>query len=208
MNASAVNLVSTSTIPAQTLPPVALDSKRGTGGMILFIITEAALFVVLFFAYFYLQRGRPNWVTAPPEVKPALVMLAVFIFSSIALFWGESRLRAGSESAARASIYVTILLGLVFIVLQMFEYRNRLKIITPTSDAYGSMFYTITTIHGAHVVLGMLMLGYVALLPRLEPAAKPPHRPMRNAGLYWHFVHAVWIVIVVLLYVMPNMGAR
>lgn len=208
MNASAANLVSTSAIPARTLPPVTLDEKRGTGGMVLFILTEALLFVTLFFAYFYLQRAQPHWITRPPEVRPALVMLAVFILSSIALFWGESRLRAGSENAARASIYATLLLGLTFIVLQVFEYRDRLKIITPTTDAYGSMFYTITTIHGAHVVLGMLMLGYVAMLPRLEPAGKPPHRPMRNAALYWHFVHAVWILIVVLLYVMPNVGAR
>jgi cytochrome c oxidase subunit III len=203
-----VNTIATSTIPADTLPPVALDQKRGTEGMILFIITEALLFVMLFFAYFYLKANHPNWISVPPKVKPALIMFGVFILSSIALFWGESRLRAGSETAARASIYVTILLGVAFIILQFFEYRDRLHSITPTTDAYGSLFYTITTIHGAHVVLGMLMLGYVAALPHLEPAPKSPHRPMRNASLYWHFVHAVWIAIVIVLYVMPNIGAK
>jgi heme/copper-type cytochrome/quinol oxidase subunit 3 len=198
-----VNVASSDSIVA-----LGWDDRRGTGGMVLFIATEAALFVVLFFAYFYLAHGHEHWVSAPPKVGPALIMLAVFILSSIVLFWGERRLRRGNERAARTSLYITILLGVGFIILQMFEYRDRLREIKPTSDAYGSMFYTITSIHGAHVVLGLLMLGYVALLPRLEPAPIPPHRPMYNVALYWHFVHAVWIVIVLALYVLPNVGTR
>jgi heme/copper-type cytochrome/quinol oxidase subunit 3 len=75
----------------------------------------------------------------------------------------------------------------------------------PTTDAYGSIFYTITSLHGAHVALGLLMLLYVLVLPQIGPGQKPPHRSLHNASLYWHFVDAVWLFIVALLYVAPNL---
>jgi heme/copper-type cytochrome/quinol oxidase subunit 3 len=90
----------------------------------------------------------------------------------------------------------------------VFEYRDHLKTLKPTTDAYGSLFYTITSIHGLHVVLGLLMLGYVLVLPHIGPNAnKSPHRPLHTASLYWHFVDSVWVIIVTLLYVVPNVRA-
>jgi heme/copper-type cytochrome/quinol oxidase subunit 3 len=86
----------------------------------------------------------------------------------------------------------------------VFEYRDHLKTLKPTTDAYGSIFYTITSFHAAHLILGLLMLCYVFALPEIGPARKPPHRALHNAGLYWHFVDLIWVVVVVLLYVVPN----
>jgi heme/copper-type cytochrome/quinol oxidase subunit 3 len=198
-----MNAVTDSMAP-ERISALPWDDRRGTNGMLLFIATEAALFVVLFFAWFYLKQGRPQWITTLPKVRPALEMLGLFVASSIALLWGERRLSKGNERAARAAIVVTIVLGLGFLGLQAAEYREFLHEITPTTNAFGSMFYTVTGIHGAHVVLGLLMLAYVAVLPRLEPALRPPHRPMRNVSLYWHFIHVVWIVIVLIVYVLPH----
>jgi heme/copper-type cytochrome/quinol oxidase subunit 3 len=53
-------------------------------------------------------------------------------------------------------------------------------------------------------VLGVLMLAFVLFLPKLAETRKPPHRPLKNAALYWHFVDLVWVVIVGLLYVTPH----
>jgi heme/copper-type cytochrome/quinol oxidase subunit 3 len=97
-----------------------------------------------------------------------------------------------------------MLIGLFFLLLQYFEYRERLKILTPQSSVYGSIFYTITSFHAAHLILGLLLLGYALILPRFEPAERPPYRPYHNAALYWHFVDFVWIFIVAILYVAPN----
>jgi heme/copper-type cytochrome/quinol oxidase subunit 3 len=57
-------------------------------------------------------------------------------------------------------------------------------------------------------MLGLLMLGYAACVPHPEHSDDLPHRSLHNAALYWHFVDAVWVVIVALLYVLPNLGAR
>jgi heme/copper-type cytochrome/quinol oxidase subunit 3 len=176
--------------------------------MLWFIATEAMLFVSLFFGYFLLRDQNPEWpMDEPPKLGFALAMLVVLLASSGVVEWGRQRARRGDEGTARRALLVTLLLGLVFLVLQGFEYHEHLKTMLPTDDAYASMFYTITSVHGLHVILGLLMLAYVAILPRLGPGSnKPPHQPLHAASLYWHFVDAAWVVIVTLLYVAPHFG--
>jgi len=173
--------------------------------MVMFIATEATLFLMLFFAYYYLGHvSRGPWPAEPPKLTLALIMLGVLATSSVVLHAGERAERAGHPGRARGAVAVTVALGLGFLVLQVLEYRDHLRTLTPTTDAYGSIFYTITSFHGAHLAFGLLMLLYVLLLPELGPGRKPPHRALHNASLYWHFVDAVWLLIVALLYVAPH----
>jgi heme/copper-type cytochrome/quinol oxidase subunit 3 len=181
-----------------------LDEGRGTRGMVLFILTEALLFAVLFFAYFYLGQDQTRWPPQPPRLGKALVMLGVLLSSSGVLLTGEAALRGGSVRRARMAAVATLLLGAVFLAIQWSEYAERLKTLRPGDSAYGSIFYTLTSLHAAHVALGMLMLGFVAALPVRAFTTGPPHRPLRAVSLYWHFVDGVWVAIVALLYVEPR----
>ena len=186
-----------------------IDDYRGTGGMIGFIATEFALFVVLFFSYFFLAAGNQRWASEqPPEMHLALIMLVLLLLSSAVLHWGERRLKSNGDyrrSAGRAALVATIAIGVGFMALQTIEYRNHLQHLTPWSNAYGSIFYAITSFHALHLLMGLCILLYVLALPRWEPAVNPPHRPYHNAALYWHFVDFVWIFIVGVLYVAPNL---
>jgi len=184
------------------------DERRGLHAMLWFIATEAMLFVSLFFSYFLLGSRQPHWPPdAPPSLKLAFIMLVVLTASSGVLEWGRHFSKQGREALARGAIVATVALGATFLFLQSLEFRERLKHVLPTTDAYGSMFYAITSVHGVHVALGVLMLAYVAMLPHVGPhASRPPHRPLHAVSLYWHFVDAAWIVIVVLLYVLPNLS--
>jgi heme/copper-type cytochrome/quinol oxidase subunit 3 len=174
--------------------------------MLLFVATEATLFALLFFSYYFLAMFDPEWPRgAPPSLRLALPMLAVLLLSSVVLYRGERALQHGDQPRARRSVSGTLLLGVAFFVLQIFEYRERLQTLSPQSSAYGSIFYTITSFHAAHLALGLFMLLYVLVLPRLEPTQQPPHRPLHNAALYWHFVDLIWVVIVGLLYIVPNL---
>ena len=193
-------------LPALQGPALRWDDRRGTAGMWLFIATEALLFVVLFFAYFYLGHDQPRWPPDAPRASKALAMLAVLLSSSAVLHFAERKQRAGRLGAARAAVLATIGLGLAFLSIQALEYAERLRSLRPTTSAYGSIFYTITSIHGAHVTLGLLMLGFVGLLGDLGSSDAPPHRALHNAGLYWHFVDAVWVVIVSVLYLLPRLA--
>lgn len=189
----------------RAIPHDVIDDRRGTWGMLLFIATEATLFLILFFSYYYLAHvSRGPWPPEPPKLMLALIMLGVLLISSGVLHWGELAEKAGRKAAAKLAIAATVILGLGFLTLQVFEYREHLKTLKPTTDAYGSIFYTITSFHAAHLILGLLMLCYVFVLPEIGPNRKPPHRALHNAGLYWHFVDLIWLIVVLLLYVVPN----
>jgi heme/copper-type cytochrome/quinol oxidase subunit 3 len=192
-------------VRTELLASLPLDERRGTRGMLLFIASEAMLFLMLFFSYFYLARRQPRWPMHPaPKLTLAFIMLAVLLLSSAVLYAGERLSQGGHELMARLAVAATIALALVFLTLQLLEYRDHLQTLKPTTDAYGSIFYTITSFHAAHLMLGVLMLAYVLCLPRLTHMPKPPHRPLANAALYWHFVDVVWIFIVAMLYVAPH----
>jgi cytochrome c oxidase subunit I len=183
----------------------ALDVKRGSFGMKWFIGTEAMLFVGLFFAYYYLGTLQPHWpLSKPPKLTFALVMLGILLASSIVLHWGETREKLGKDVQARVAIALTLVLGAVFVVVQMAEYHVHLREMLPQEDSYASIFFTITSFHAAHLLVGLAMLGYVLFQPSLDPD-RPPHKPLHAAALYWHFVDVVWVVIVALLYVVPNL---
>jgi cytochrome c oxidase subunit III len=190
--------------PRTTIPHTIIEQRRGSHAMLLFILTEAVLFLMLFVAYYYLGHAAPVWPPEPPPFTLALVMLALLATSSAVLHWGERQVDSGHQGSARAATAATILLGLAFLGVQTLEYHRHLQLLQPTSDAYGSIFYAITGLHAAHVVLGLLMLAYVLLLPDIKGDRQPPHRPLHNASLYWHFVDFVWVVIVGLIYLAPN----
>jgi cytochrome c oxidase subunit I+III len=178
------------------------DQRLGTRAMWLFIATEATLFLMLFFSYCYLGP----WPTErAPNLQLALPMLGVLLMSSGVLHWGESRLKRAHTGQARGALGATIALGVGFMVLQVLEYREHLKTLTPQSNSYGSIFYTLTGLHGLHLVLGLCMLGYVLCLPTLHRAQHAPHHAYANASRYWHFVDAVWLVIVGVVYVLPHL---
>lgn len=191
--------------PLQPGSGYVLDDNRGTWGMATLIMTEGMLFICLFASYFYLENNKDRWhIDEPPKMHLAFIMLAVLITSSFVLHWGEKQLKKQRYTAARGALATTILMGLGFLAIQSFEYLDHWKELTPYSDSYGSIFYTITTLHGAHVVVGLLLLTWALFLPRYSPTLRSPYRAYHVVSMYWHFVDIVWLFIVGLLYVMPN----
>lgn len=186
-----------------------LDERRGIQAMWCVVATELSLFLCLFASYFYLGDTRNRWAeNHPPELTLALIMLAVLLTSSLVLEWGSHQIKQQRYLAGRLALVAAVLIGVVFLVIQTFEYMSHWKTLTPYSNSYGSIFYTITSFHAAHVLVGLLILSYVAFLPRYGSTLESPFRPYKTASLYWHFVDVVWIFIVLILYVIPNLIAH
>ena len=164
------------------------------------------MFIGLFASYFMLGSDKNRWrIEELPKLHYALPMLAVLIFSSLVLYWGEKQVKEERYAAGRIALTLTILIGLVFLTLSAFDYREHWQHLTPDTDSYGSIFYTITSFHAAHVIVGLLILIYVLFLPRYAPAAESPYRPYHVAAMYWHFVDVVWIFVVAILYIGPHL---
>lgn len=191
--------------PRVRLAKLPIDQDRGVNAMWAVVATETMLFVCMFGAYYYLGTNVSLWSLHPaPELLLPMVLLVILLMSSVILAWGERQMKAQRHGAGNIALWVTVLLGLVFLGLQAHEYVTEWKKLAPYSDAYGSIFYTITSLHGAHVVVGLLLLIFVGILPRSGTSRRSPHSAYRTVALYWHFVDVVWIVVVLLLYVAPN----
>jgi len=185
--------------------PFPVNDRRGSLSILLFIATEATLFVMLFASYWYMGRSAPQWPPDPaPKLHYSIPMLAILLGSSAVLHWGEQQIKKHRVRAGMMALATTIFMGIVFLILSVLEYSEHLGTLMPTKDAYASIFYTIVTLHAAHVVLGLCMLSFALLLPSVEPRPGTPHRPYHNAALYWHFVDTVWVFVIIFLYVIPN----
>ncbi len=197
--------MSSTATPVRSIP-IPLETERGTYGMMCTILTEGFLFIALFASYFMLGSDKERWrIEELPKLHYALPMLAVLILSSLVLHWGEKQVKAERYTAGRIALTLTILIGLVFLTLSGFDYREHWQHLTPDTDSYGSIFYTITSFHAAHVIVGLLILIYVLFLPRYAPAVESPYRPYHVAAMYWHFVDVVWIFVVAILYIGPHL---
>lgn len=182
----------------------AVDESRGAIAMWLVIGTEAALFVGLFSAYFLVGNNKDRWAfNRPPNLWFSLGMLADLVVSALILIWGERLVLAGRYATAKIAMGITFFLGLVFLAIQSLDYAYAWGKLTPDTNSYGSVYYAITLTHDAHVIVGLLILGYVFFLP-LGPRRHTPYRPYHVAALYWYFVTIVLIFVVVILSVIPN----
>lgn len=189
-------------------PPVTdVDTSRGTYAMLLFVLTEGMLFVFLFFAYYYVEKGGERWhIEEPPSLYYAVPMMAILALACLALWLGQKRAVERKAGGARSALVAGIVLGLGYLALSYFDTASHLLHVIPQMSAYGATFYTITILHAGHVILGILMLFWVLFLPRdkWEPVDRPPHRVYSNVLIYWYFLAVVWLATLAILYIAPN----
>jgi heme/copper-type cytochrome/quinol oxidase subunit 3 len=168
----------------------------------LLIATEAMLFSILLVSYLYLRfSDTPSWPPPGVEVPKLLlptIMTVLLVASSIPTHLGVRRARAGETSAARVYFAISLVLGAAFLTLQGFEYHDKLEHLSPRDNAYGTMFYTITSFHALHLIAGMALLVWGIL--QLDSATDLGSRTVDNVGFYWHFVDVVWVAVFGILY--------
>ncbi|EKS9797953.1 MULTISPECIES: cytochrome c oxidase subunit I [Burkholderia] len=193
--------------PAACLAPLPVGScgERAGGwwGVITLVVTEAGLFGYLLFAYFYLQsQSAASW---PPEGMPKIGLAAVntvVLLSSSGFVWlAERAVRAGRRPRAVAALAVALALGTAFAFVQLHEWRDHPY--GPTAHLYGSLYFTITGFHLAHVVAGLAILALLAGWTAAGFFGRERRVALTVGALYWHFVDVVWLFIFTALYVSP-----
>ena len=188
------------------LPPEPAARRTGTWGMGLLIATEASLFGYLLFSYFYVGAlAHGGWPpTGAPSLRLSLPNTFVLLLSSATAYWAESGIRRGRTTRLRLGLLVTLVLGSVFLAVQGIEFRN--NPVRPGTNAYGSLFFTVTGFHAAHVAVGLLMLLVVLIRALLGHFRTGRHEAVTNVTWYWHFVDVVWLAVFTSLYLVPRFG--
>jgi len=127
---------------------------------------------------------------------------ALLLTSGVTLTIAHHALIANQRGKTIAFMWLTVLLGIVFLCCQGYEYYEayhhlNLKL---TSGVYGSTFFMLTGFHGFHVFLGMLMLMIITLRIQKGHFTPEHHFGFEGAAWYWHFVDVVWLGLYLIVY--------
>lgn len=196
--------------PGEVLPVVASGPRAlGWWGMVLLIATEATLFAVLIASYWYLRfRSGPVWPPngiEKPSLTLPLIMTAILWSSSIPTHIADHGIRKGSQPRLRLGLLLSFLLGLTFLIMQLaIEYPHSLKLHPPSSGAYGTLFFSLTGLHGLHVAVGLLVSIWVQARAWQGAFDEHRHLSVQNFAMYWHFVDTVWLFVLATVYLSPH----
>jgi cytochrome c oxidase subunit 3 len=194
-----------------------------------FIFSEVMFFAAFFGALFYVrvlsvpdiasadqaslwEGFKGQWPTAGPAAKdlftpmhawgiPAINTL-LLLSSGVTLTWAHWGLIANKRQQLIIGLALTILLGLVFISLQAYEYAEAYSHLNlkMTTGVYGSTFYMLTGFHGFHVTLGATMLIVILMRTMKGHFTAERHFAFEAVAWYWHFVDVVWLGLFVVVY--------
>ena len=187
-------------------PPPAHRSSRVEApvlGMLLFIISEVMIFGAFFTAYFFIRVVTHDPWPARGTVLPegvAGVNTAILISSSLTIHWALVSVRKGNRFGLKAGMVSTFLLGLTFLSIQINEYIH--IGFAPQDSAQGTIFYSLTGLHGVHVAIGLCALLIVTIRSFRGHYSADHHMGLEVPGIYWHFVDAMWIVVYTTVYVL------
>lgn len=183
-------------------------------GMWLFLFTEITLFGGLFLLYSaYLHRYQTAFHQAAATLDTFLggANTVILITSSLCMALAITALQRGKQARCQLMLVLTVLLGLGFLVNKGFEWSAKfshgiypgsehLRGLPQGQDIFYSLYFTMTGLHGIHVLVGMVLMSVVLLLVARQRVRQDDFIILENSGLYWHLVDLVWIFLFPLFY--------
>ena len=173
-------------------------------GLITFLIADGMTFAGFFAAYLTYKAVNPLPDGAIYELElPIPTLNTILLLVSSATFHKAGKaLLKNKNSDTQKWLLVTALLGITFLICQLFEYFN-----LPfglTDNLFASTFYALTGFHGLHVTLGTLMILFISWQTRPKEGRITNQNmfPLEAVELYWHFVDGIWVILFIILYLL------
>ena len=182
-------------------PPV----DRGKFAIWLFLATEIMFFTGLIGTYLVIRTGAPSWPN--PEHRLAIGVTAANTFVLIVSSWTVVRSLQAIEKGDKGGLVkwlgMSILLGSLFVGVQAYEYVELIHAgALPNQDLFWTTFYSMTGFHGLHVIVGVIWLFCIWVGAVRGTYSAHNYLRVELAGLYWHFVDLVWVLLFTLVYLM------
>ena len=173
-------------------------------GMWLFLASEVMFFTGLIGSYIVTREATGHWPVPSSILNIPLTAFNTFLLicSSATLVKGLASAQDGDQEGMQVGLFLTVLLGALFLMIQAHEYHElmHVKHFTPSSSIFGACFFTMTGFHGMHVLVGVLCLFSVFIKSLRGGYSPSEYRGIEIAGLYWHFVDLVWIILFTIVY--------
>nr|AVN67919.1 cytochrome c oxidase subunit 3 [Arenivaga sp. B097] len=176
-------------------------------GMILFIISEILFFASFFWAFFHsslsptIEIGSlwpPTMIMPFNQFQIPLLNTAILLASGVTVTWAHHGLLENNFTQTLQGLFFTIILGIYFTMLQMYEYFE--APFTIADSVYGSTFFVATGFHGLHVIIGTMFLITCLLRHLTYHFSANHHFGFEAATWYWHFVDVVWLFLYTSMY--------
>lgn len=188
--------------------PPAAQSAMGTNvlGMLVFIASEAVLFLTLIVTFAVVRAGYPEW---PPSDQPRLPVMVSFLNtfvllgSGAAMFGAWRSIRRGHVPSSRRLLNAATLLGILFLVVQGLEWVRLIEFgLAVSRNIYGAVFYVMVGMHALHVFIAVLGLLYVSRRFGKGAYTREAHDGLTMGGMFWGFVVLVWPLLFVFVYLL------
>lgn len=175
--------------------------------MLIFILSEAFLFVGLFWGFFHcslIPDMSIGGVFPPQGIDPIdpwgipFLNTLILLTSGATLTWSHHSILTNYKKEAIYSLFLTIVLAIIFTGFQAYEYVEASFNIN--DSIYGSLFYLITGFHGMHVIVGTVFLIICLIRMIKNHFLTDQHINFEVASWYWHFVDVVWILVFISIY--------
>lgn len=193
--------------------PYTVEPRPDTGlynaklGIWLFLASEVMLFGALFSSYILLRINATDWPAAGSILSIPLATLNTFVLisSSVTMVMSWVALKMNNFGRFRLWMGLTFMLAVGFLIIKTIEYSSKFSHhIYPSDSTFMAIYFTLTGLHGVHVIGGMIVMAYLAL-PGAGMWKTEPQRftnRIEVVGLYWHFVDLVWIFLFPVLYLL------
>jgi heme/copper-type cytochrome/quinol oxidase subunit 3 len=192
-------------IPYTVEPRPDTGLANGKLGIWLFLASEVMLFGALFSTYILLRVGAVEWPHGELSVTLGAINTVILICSSVTMVVAWAKLKMNDFAKGRLYVLVTVALAAVFLVNKYFEYAEHFsKGEVPSHSTFFAIYYTLTGLHGLHIIGGILVMLYLAG-PGAGLWKRNPEQfanRVEYTGLYWHFVDLVWIFLFPVLYLL------
>jgi cytochrome c oxidase subunit III len=192
-------------VPGAALPVKVSGSRHPLWwGMVMLIVIEIMVFGSLIVSYFYLKAGSLEWPPGgidKPELLLPTINLFVLIISGGTMYWADSGIKKGDQRRLKIGLAVSWLLMALFLTLKVVEYAG--LDYRWNTNAYGSIVWTITGFHSAHIISVLLKTMIVFALAWQGYFNADRRLGVQINGLYWQFVVIIWIPLYATLYLSP-----
>ena len=193
--------------PAET--PLTPESW-GKLGMWVFLAGDAMSFGTLLAGYAILRGNSANWPVPVDVLGISLTAFMTFLLicSSVTMVKGLDAIKRGDQAALVKFMWLTVGGGLIFLGLQAYEWTHliheglHLSANKWGDSLFGTTFYIITGFHGMHVTGGVIYLSVIAMRGQKGVFSATNWNEVEIAGLYWHFVDLVWILVFTFIYLL------
>lgn len=176
---------------------------RGKVGIACLILAESALFIIFVVAYVY-YIGRSLSGPTPREVLHLPVLATICLLSSsYTVHAAMVAVRRGASVIAGLWLLGTLLLGFIFLCFTAYEWYDLIanKHLTIKTNLFGTTFYSLVGLHATHVIVGLLLLSVPTFAGLIGELTTTQRVRLEVLSYYWHFVDAVWIVVLSTVYI-------